>query len=1263
MKRSAHILFTRVVATVQRWRSALLVTSALACTAPALAVSYTFPGSLPAGCSGSGSSYTCGALTLAFGDTITIAAPKPATITVKGAMSTNNAQINTAGSATDLTIIVTGALTVGFQATLKANITAASVTDANGQVTFGGTLTTTSGDVTIGYQSQIAGNLSSAGNVSDASGSVSFGGSISTTTGTVSVGYVSKVAGSITTTTGGIALESNVVVNGSINSGSGSVQMKSAGKAAGSITTNGAVTLASSVVVSNDLVGGSGAIDVGYAATVGGVVSSTSGTINFGGINKVSSCVSSRSSSTITLGYGALVGGVCCGSTCGNSCVANNSGAAMPSSCALITYVSSNTTAAASDTRSITLSQPTGLSSGDLMLVSIAQRSSQLPLASDVRSVPSGWSLVLSTDDGANQGLLIYSKVATAPEPASYTWTMESSGRIAGGIAAFHGVDTKTPINARGSQSNAASTSYTAPSISATVKQSMLVSYYSATNGNGSVGTATAMTQAYSAGTGANSNGIVLGSSYANQVPLGATGSKVSPGNSALTNLGALLALTPAITTVSSVDHYELSLPSSSIACQPTTVTVTACTNSTSPCTNPATTLSGATAALSTTGATLGATSVPFSSEGIATTTLSYPAASQGAAVSVTLSGESTTAANARQCCQDGVKCATADSCSTTFNTAGFIISSSTSGSAATLPTQTAGTASGSYYLRAVQTNTSTGACTSALTGSSTVNWAYQCNNPTTCSAGNLMAINGGAATAISGNPNSGVSGYSAVAMTFDAGGNAPFSFTYGDVGQVTLYANKSASGSLLSNLSGSSNAFVVKPANLVISNIKQTALPNLVNPAAADGSGAKFVTAGEAFTATVTAQTSGNVATPNFGRETPAEGVLVTPTLVLPSSGTTGALSNNSIAGGSFSSGAATVSTLAYSEVGIVTLSASLPDGDYLGAGNLTGTASANVGRFIPAKFVLSSPSVTHRSGRACSPASTFTHLDENFSLRFTLTAQNTSGTTTANYSGSFAKLDPTAASGWNVAGLGGTTSFSTTSGRLSLGTATGSWTNGVASGVSVIANAARAATPDGPFNASFGIAPTDSDGVAMSAFDMASTSGGSNDRTAVASIALRFGRLRLSSAVGPADRTLALPVTAQYWSGSTWNTNTLDSCTTVPTSALNFGNLMRTITSADTAASSGITIAGGLDTLKLTAPGGGRSGTYDVALSLGSSATDASCLQTWTPTTAATAAANLAYLRGAWCGSSYAKDPSARVTFGQQSTQQNLIYRRENY
>lgn len=1004
---SAHAL-------ARRWRRLAGGIALMAVATAASAVGYTFPGSLPAGCSGGSGDYVCGNLTLGYGDTVTVNSPKPATITVKGTLTTDTSTINASGTASDLNLVVSGTVTLGYKAVVNANLSAGSVADGNGAVTIGGSITTTSGDVKLGYQTSVAGSITSS-------------------------------SGTITTSESG-------VVGGDVTSIKGKINVSYAARVNGSVSTGGAITLNQNAVIGGSVTGGSGAVAVGYAVKVAGPITTGAGTISVAQNAVASSCIKSTASAAITLDYQSSVHSVCCGDKCGNSCVVNNSTYKMPPACA---------------------------------------------------------------------------------------------------------------------------------------------------------------------------------------------GAVVSP------------------------DHYDVSMPTSSVACVPSTLTVTACSNSTSPCTNPSTAMSGATATLSTSAGTLASSTVVFNSSGVASTTLSHGLAAQGASVSVSLSGESTAATSPRQCCPDGVKCAVANSCSTTFSTAGFVIAASSNGAATTLPAQTAGTASGGYVLRAVQTNTSTGACTAALTGANTVNWAHQCNNPTTCSAGSLMAINGGASTAIAGNPNSGVSGTTPVAMTFDGSGNAPFSFTYGDVGLITLHARKSAGGTLLSNLSGASNAFVVKPAGLLVGNLKQTATPALVNPAAANASGAKFIAAGESFTATVTAVTSGGAKTPNFGRETAPEGVLLTPTLVQPAGGATGSVSNGSIAGGSFSSGSATVGSLAFSEVGIITLTPSIADGNYLGAGNVTGTASTNIGRFVPARFVLEKATVTQRSGLACAPASAFTHLGENFALGFTLSAQNTAGAVTANYTGSFAKLDPTAASAWNVAGLGGSTAFSAASGRLSLGTASGSWSQGVAKSVSVVAAATRASTPDGPFDATFGIAPTDSDGVTLSAFDMASTAGGSKDRASVGAVALRFGRLRVSSGAGAADRPLLLPVSAQYWNGSAWDTNTLDSCTTVPTAAFNFGNLMRTITTADTAASSGIALTNGNGLLKLVAPAGGRYGTYDVALSLGSGATDASCLQSWTPGTgdAATAGANLDYLRGAWCGSSHARDPSARATFGQQSTQQHLVYRRENY
>ncbi|MDI3512416.1 MAG: biosis protein MshQ, partial [Betaproteobacteria bacterium] len=61
------------------------------------AAAYLFPGNLPSGCSGSAGTYTCGAVTLAAGDTLNIVAT-PTTISFTS-LNVGSASINAAGSA------------------------------------------------------------------------------------------------------------------------------------------------------------------------------------------------------------------------------------------------------------------------------------------------------------------------------------------------------------------------------------------------------------------------------------------------------------------------------------------------------------------------------------------------------------------------------------------------------------------------------------------------------------------------------------------------------------------------------------------------------------------------------------------------------------------------------------------------------------------------------------------------------------------------------------------------------------------------------------------------------------------------------------------------------------------------------------------------------------------------------------------------------------------------------------------------------------
>jgi MSHA biogenesis protein MshQ len=303
------------------------------CLAPAAqAANYVFPGTLPAGCSGAGPNYSCGALALGNNDTITINTPRPATITFTGNFSTDNAKINQGGLTTSLNLIVNGVLTAGYQSVLNANVTATSLTGGD-QAVFGGDVTATTGSVSLTYKSTVAGSITANSGSITLANEVVVSGGLVTTSGAVSLAEKVKVAGDITTTSGNILVDQSSVVSGGVVSTTGTVQLNYQAQVLGSINTKGSITLAQGTVVGGNVVGGTAAVSVGYAAQVSGGVSSTSGAISLAQNSVVSACVKSSSSANITLDYHANANAVCCGATCGNSCVTNNSNYAMPPSC------------------------------------------------------------------------------------------------------------------------------------------------------------------------------------------------------------------------------------------------------------------------------------------------------------------------------------------------------------------------------------------------------------------------------------------------------------------------------------------------------------------------------------------------------------------------------------------------------------------------------------------------------------------------------------------------------------------------------------------------------------------------------------------------------------------------------------------------------------------------------------------------------------------------------------------------------------------
>ncbi|WP_138513496.1 DUF6701 domain-containing protein [Rhodoferax bucti] len=234
---------------------------------------------------------------MANGDKLVFSSQLPATVTVNGNVSTDNAEINKSGTASNVSFVVTGSFTTAYQANVNANVQAGSVNDSGGNVVFGGTVTATSGNIVLGYKTTAGGNVSSS--------------------------------------TGSITLGNEAVISGGVSSSSGgAISIKYKSQINGSVTTTGAITIENESVINGSISGGTGAINVQYRAQVTGSVTSSSGTILMDNETVAGACVKSTGSAAITLNYRASINSVCCGSSCGNSCVTNNTSLAMPAACA-----------------------------------------------------------------------------------------------------------------------------------------------------------------------------------------------------------------------------------------------------------------------------------------------------------------------------------------------------------------------------------------------------------------------------------------------------------------------------------------------------------------------------------------------------------------------------------------------------------------------------------------------------------------------------------------------------------------------------------------------------------------------------------------------------------------------------------------------------------------------------------------------------------------------------------------------------------------
>jgi hypothetical protein len=290
------------------WLSILIL---LSLSLPAQARNYVFPGNMPLGCTASGATYSCAALTLNDGDTIVIASPKPATINVTGSFNTSSARINANGAAADLNIVVSGALIMGYKGVVYANARAASI-DLGIEAILGGTLNVTTGNVTLAYRASTGGTITSTtGNITLGE-EVIINGNLSSTTGVISIGGRSTVHGRIGSTTGAIRLQQDILVKGSISaSETGAIEVGYRGRMESVSGTTGGITLGEESTVTGSIASTTGDVTVGQKSVIGtGSITSTTGAIRLGQDVQVKGDLIAKETGLIAVGDRGRVGAI-----------------------------------------------------------------------------------------------------------------------------------------------------------------------------------------------------------------------------------------------------------------------------------------------------------------------------------------------------------------------------------------------------------------------------------------------------------------------------------------------------------------------------------------------------------------------------------------------------------------------------------------------------------------------------------------------------------------------------------------------------------------------------------------------------------------------------------------------------------------------------------------------------------------------------------------------------------------------------------------
>jgi MSHA biogenesis protein MshQ len=651
------------------------------------------------------------------------------------------------------------------------------------------------------------------------------------------------------------------------------------------------------------------------------------------------------------------------------------------------------------------------------------------------------------------------------------------------------------------------------------------------------------------------------------------------------------------------IHHYEIIHDGQGLTCDTELVTVKACTDAS--CSNlntqPVTLDFLADGALVSSPAFTGSTTVSVNNTVVETLTFSVADAS--VAVSNPL------------VCDDGG----GNSCDMAFTAAGFRFLSG-AGNSAALPNQTSGAVFGdTLKLQAVKDTD--GVCTGLFAGNTNVDLSQENVGP-----GGSSGLN----FSIDGNNIAKHPGITSTLLNFGDDSIAIIPRpVYRDAGQIRLYANYDVGGV---TLSGSSNAFWVSPAELVVSAKSGAASLN-----GATATATPIHKAGENFDFSITALNSLGVITPNYSPgQIQLKLTRTGPTLTDSVDGNLSYAASNALAASTsavfqnitltdFSSGVSTYNAAQYSEVGLLNLDAQ--DSNYGNASIVIPAATIDIGRFIPDHFT----QTVADNGfflATCNSTTTFAaysgQKDEATNSKgaisyltnpvLAITAYNKQGDITENYyqdsQGSVNDYMKLSAADISVTvPASDQVAIGIDANKLSL---TANMNTGTLSQNDLTAFPSIVALPKGVLHyqlsdndnyfynrsANAIVAPFTSD----IDFSTAAISDADNVNVTTtvdaspAGIEIRFGRLLLKNSFGPETSNFPQPMQLEYFDGTVFIVASDDNCSRYDASKISLTNI--SLDSALTGVLGGVGsfLAGNTQAIELESPGSGNQGKIGV-------------------------------------------------------------------